>query len=81
VKQTDGPKGNYSLIKSWVAGTPLVRAPEIRWPSLYEQLQYPVTAELYVDKVLDRQEFRKLCDLCVTRFEILRRLDGAAVPA
>jgi len=62
-------------------GTPLVPAPEIRWCSLSEQLQYPVTAEVYVDKVLDRQEFRKLCDSCVTRSEILRRLDAAAVPA
>lgn len=48
--------------------------PEIRWRYLYEQLQYPVTAELYVDKVLDRDEFRKLCDSCVTSSEIVRRL-------
>lgn len=62
-------------------GTRPSRAPEIRWGFLYEQLQYPVTAELYVDKVLDRDEFRKLCDSCVTRSEIVRRLDASAAPA
>jgi hypothetical protein len=55
--------------------------PEIRWGFLYEQLQYPVTAELYVDKVLDRDEFRKLCDSCVTRSEIVRRLNPSEGPA
>jgi hypothetical protein len=62
-------------------GTRPSRAPEIRWGSLYEQLQYPVTAELYVDKVLDRDQFRKLCDSCGTRSEILRRLDASEAPA
>jgi hypothetical protein len=62
-------------------GTRPSRAPEIRWRFLYEHLQYPVTAELYVDKVLDRDEFRKLCDSCVTRSEILRHLDASAAPA
>jgi hypothetical protein len=59
-------------------GTVPSRAPEICWRLLYEHLQYPVTAELYVDKVLDREEFRKLCDSCVTRSAILRRLDASA---
>ena len=56
----------------------LVSSPfEIRWRSLYEELQYPVTAEFYVDRILDRNEFRKLCDSCRTRSEILR-LFGAS---
>jgi hypothetical protein len=61
-------------------GTRPSRAPEIRWGFLYEQLRYPVTAELYVDKVLNRDEFRKLCDSCVTRSEIVRRLDASKTP-
>ena len=60
-----------------VDGTRPSPAPEIRWGGLYKQLQYPVTVELYVDKVLDRDEFRKLCDSCVTRSEIVRRLDAS----
>lgn len=62
-------------------GTPLNQPHEIRWGALYKQLQYPVTAELYVDKILDRDEFRKLCDTCVTRSAILRRLETSAAPA
>jgi len=50
--------------------------PPIRWGALRADLQYPVTAELYVDRLLDRDEFRKLCDSCGTRSEILRRLSG-----
>ena len=61
-------------------GTRPGRAPKIRWGFLYEHLQYPVTAELYVDRVLDRDEFRKLCDSCVTRSEIVRRLDFSEAP-
>jgi hypothetical protein len=62
-------------------GTPLGYPFEIRWGFLYEHLQYPVTAELYVDKVLDRDEFRKLCDSCVTRSEIVRFLDASEAPS
>jgi hypothetical protein len=49
--------------------------PPIRWGELRADLHYPVTADLYVDRLLDRDEFRKLCDGCGTRSEILRRLD------
>lgn len=48
--------------------------PRIRWGGLRAELPYPVTAELYVDRILDREEFRKLCDSCGTRAELLRRL-------
>jgi hypothetical protein len=57
-----------------LSGELLSRPPEIRWGHLYTRLPYPVTAELYVDQILDRDEFRKLCDSCVTRSEILKRL-------
>jgi hypothetical protein len=55
--------------------------PPIRWGALHADLQYPVTAELYVDRILDRDEFRKVCDSCGTRSEILRRLDASTNPA
>ena len=50
---------------------------KIRWLSLSQHLPYPVTAELYVDRLLDRDEFRKVCDGCGTRSEILKRLAEA----
>ena len=71
------PKGTVRDLNGTLVSSP----PEIRWGFLYEQLQYPVTAELYVDRILDRSEFRKLCDWCVTRSEIVRRLDASAAPA
>jgi hypothetical protein len=55
-------------------GLPAPRHPGIRWGFLDARLAYPVTAELYVDHILDRDEFRKLCDRCGTRAEILGRL-------
>jgi hypothetical protein len=55
-------------------GKPAWNPPSISWGSLYSQLPYPVTGELYVDRILDRNEFRKLCDVCGTRAEILRQL-------
>jgi hypothetical protein len=51
--------------------------PPIRWGALHADLQYPVTAELYVDQILNRDEFRKVCDFCGTRAEILRHLDAS----
>lgn len=59
-------------------GGPLRNPPEIRWGGLFARLPYPVTAELYVDRILARNEFRSLCDLCGTRSEILRRLGASA---
>lgn len=35
---------------------------------------YPVFAEVYVDKILNRQEFRELCDKYKTRSEIIEAL-------
>ncbi len=55
-------------------GNLLPDAPPIRWGGLYSELPYPVTAEVYVDRILNRTEFRKLCDTCGTRSEILKCL-------
>jgi hypothetical protein len=52
--------------------------PRIRWGGLSAELPYPVTAELYVDRILTREEFRKLCDACGTHSEVLRRLGAFA---
>ena len=62
-------------------GNRLHDPPSIRWGVLREALPYPVTAELFVDRVLDRDEFRRLCDSCGTRSEILSRLAASANPA
>jgi hypothetical protein len=38
-------------------------------------LAYPVTAEIYVEKILDRDEFRRHCDRYQTRTAILAKLE------
>jgi hypothetical protein len=55
-------------------GRPVGSHPGIRWGTLSAQLDYPVTAEGYVDRILDRAEFRGLCDRCGTCGAILREL-------
>ena len=62
-------------------GRLLRKHPPIRWGMLYADLPYPVTAELYVDRILDRDEFRKVCASCGSASEILRRLNASANPA
>jgi hypothetical protein len=59
-------------------GVPLRDPPRIRWGGLFAMLPYPVTAEVYVDRILARDEFRSLCSSCGTRSEILRRLGASA---
>jgi hypothetical protein len=51
------------------------KSPEIRFVSNHERLAYPVTAEVYVTKILDRDEFRKLCDRFKTQSEIIKNLE------
>jgi hypothetical protein len=63
-----------------LGGKPARGRVSIRWGELHAQLPYPVTGELYVDQILDRNEFRRLCDACGTRTEIMRRL-GASMDA
>lgn len=63
------------------SGRPAADHPRVRWHELHAYLPYPVTAELYVDRILDRDEFRRLCDACGTRSEILRRLGVSEDPA
>lgn len=55
-------------------GRPAGRHPRILWGELSSQLDYPVMVEAYVDRILDRAEFRALCDRCGTCGEILREL-------
>jgi hypothetical protein len=49
-------------------------SPEVVFTASYQSLAYPITAEVYVDKLLDRDEFRKLCDTYKTRAAILGQL-------
>lgn len=41
-----------------------------------KELLYPVFAEIYVKKILNRDEFRKLCDKYKTRNEIIKALEN-----
>jgi hypothetical protein len=47
---------------------------EVEFESVGVTLAYPVTAEVYVDRVLDRDEFRRHCDRFKTRSRILNNL-------
>ena len=47
---------------------------DLLFHSTTHKLAYPVTAEVYVDKILDRNEFRQLCDKYKTRSAILANL-------
>jgi hypothetical protein len=47
---------------------------EIEFESTRPRLTYPVTAEIYVTEILNREEFRRLCDEHRTRSAILAAL-------
>jgi hypothetical protein len=53
---------------------PKEEAPELQFIPASHSLAYPVSAEVYVDRVLDRDEFRRLCDRYKTRSAILEHL-------
>jgi hypothetical protein len=46
----------------------------VEFGNTYQSLAYPVTAEVYVERILDRDEFRRHCDRYKTRSEILKNL-------
>ena len=46
----------------------------VEFGNAHQSLAYPVTAEVYVEKILDRNEFRRHCDRYKTRSEILKNL-------
>jgi hypothetical protein len=47
---------------------------DLTFHSAGHELAYPVTAEVYVDKILNRDEFRQICDRYKTRSAILANL-------
>ena len=49
-------------------------AVDLQFRSARHKLAYPVTAEVYVTEILDRDEFRELCDKHKTRAAILANL-------
>ncbi|HEX4132617.1 MAG TPA: hypothetical protein VHZ24_21470 [Pirellulales bacterium] len=49
--------------------------PRLKFQPRYAQLAYPVTAEVYVTKILDRAEFRALCNKYRTQAAILKNLE------
>ena len=59
------------------AGQPVALGEDVQVAFNSEQhtVMYPVTAEVYVSRVLDREEFRQLCDAHTTRSAILAQLE------
>jgi hypothetical protein len=59
------------------AGQPVALGGDVQVAFNSEQhtVMYPVTAEVYVSRVLDREEFRQLCDAHTTRSAILAQLE------
>jgi len=49
--------------------------PELIWHDVSKTIATPVMAEVYVTKLLNRDEFRKHCDAFVTRSAILENLE------
>jgi hypothetical protein len=49
--------------------------PIVEFYSSWRTLVYPVAAEVYVDRILDRDEFRRHCDAYKTRGAILANLE------
>jgi len=47
---------------------------EMHYHSRWHTLAYPVTAEVYVDEILNREQFRQHCDRHQTRSAILANL-------
>ena len=47
---------------------------DIRWAGSSYWFYYPVMAEAYTKRILDRAEFRRLCDECRTRSKIFAKL-------
>lgn len=58
------------------AGKPVKRDQlEVNFSEQWRGLAYPVSAEVYVTKILDREEFRRHCDKFKTRAAILENLE------
>jgi hypothetical protein len=47
---------------------------QVEFGSTWRSIAYPVTAEVYVNEILDRDEFRRHCDTYRTRAAILANL-------
>jgi hypothetical protein len=58
------------------SGREVKKHPEVQFLSESHSIVYPVVAEIYVDRILDRTEFRKLCDQYKTREAILQHLEA-----
>ncbi len=72
-------------VRFWFATPPVVTvtkdghpprsgAVKVEFGELDDSLVYPVTAEVYVGRILDRDEFHRHCDRYKTRSAILQHL-------
>ena len=87
-KRLDISFANPPRVVSWTATAPAARRrllsrffakeenpPEIDFERTYKPLAMPVTAEVYVTKILNRDEFRRRCDTHETASAILENLE------
>ncbi|GMV79847.1 MAG: hypothetical protein AMXMBFR7_10310 [Planctomycetota bacterium] len=59
------------------AGKDVTDQVDVQWEGRYARIPTPVSAELYVDELLDRDAFRALCDRHRRSTEILMALDAS----
>jgi hypothetical protein len=65
---------NVVAVEPLAGARPLVEPPPVQFSSERYELAVPATAEVYVGRLLDRDEFRRHCDRFVTRAAILANL-------
>jgi hypothetical protein len=58
----------------------VVGASAVAFSTLTRQLQFPVFVETYVTRLLDRSEFRAVCDELQTPSAIVAALEGKGGP-
>lgn len=61
------------------AGAPVdLKKVELRFPTIYRNVATPIVREIFVERLLNRDEFRKLCDTYKTEAAILGNLIAPA---
>jgi hypothetical protein len=74
VERTARPRGKLEELRRRFRKKPDETFPEIVFAPAYHRVAFPVTAELYVNRLHDREDFRRLCDQHKTRTAILQAL-------
>ena len=61
-------------------GCDVTRKHRVEYVATRYSIPYPVMAEIYVERVLDRDEFRRVCDRYQCASEILKNIDQNRIP-